>query len=113
MDLQMIAVRELWKSLVRFSLIPVGDGCDIVHEREVSAAALPSEGLNLDTQVALEADGVGDVPAVHAKALLRLVQAVRANDLRQAGIGSGKFFVLLLLTILEIIRPAEVVFGAG
>src|SRR5262249_26490170 len=86
----------------------------------------PAERLHRYAQIALEAHGIGDVPAVHAKALLRLVDAVGADHLRQAGIGRGEFEIARLRPAayagvgelpgharIEIIGAAKIILGAG
>ena len=41
-----------------------------------NALGAPSEGLNCDPQIFFETDGIHDMPAVHTKALLALVQPI-------------------------------------
>src|SRR6266436_9557423 len=64
-------------------------------------------------EVPVEADGIRDVPAVEAEALLRLVEPVRPQDQGQARVGSGELLVLLGLLVLEVVRAAEIVLGTG
>ena len=54
-------------------------------------AAAPAKGLHRHLQFLLEPDGIGDVPAVHAEALLNVVHAdfVAPNHLVQARAGCG------------------------
>ena len=62
----------------------------------------------------LEADGVGDVPAVEAEAGLGGVDAVGSDDLGEAGVGGGELAVAaLVLAEVEVVGAAEVVLGAG
>ena len=56
-------------------------------QREVSATGLPAEGLDLDTQIGGEMDGVQDMPAVETEALLALVEPVGADHLGHARYG--------------------------
>ena len=49
---------------------------NVVVQWAVSPTRLPAEGLDLDTQVVGEMDGVWDMPAVQTEALLALVEAV-------------------------------------
>ncbi len=61
----------------------------------------------------LEANGIGDVPAIHAEALLGPVDTIGLDDLVEPRIGCGERLVLSQGPILEVVRTAEVVFGAG
>ena len=78
---------------MRQLLIPIGDGGDVVLQRQVAAAGLPAQALDGHFEVVVEADRIGNVPAIEAEALLRIVHAVRADDLRHAGVGRGEFRV--------------------
>ena len=53
------------------------------------------------------------MPAVQAKAGIRLVAAVGAHDMRHTGVGGRELAVLLGGLVLEVVRAAEVVLGAG
>src|SRR5262245_27139891 len=113
LDLELVLRRQLWKRSVRLPLVPVDDRADVVLERKIAVARAPPQSLNRDLQVALEPDRVGDVPAVETEALLRLIEAVGTNDQRHPRVGSGELLVLLRLPVLEVVRAAEVVLGAG
>src|SRR5205807_9474449 len=105
-----------WEGRVRLGLVPEGGGGDVVLERQVAGLTVlghaPAEGLNGDAQVGLEADGVHNVPAVEAEALLALVEAIGLDHLRQAQVGGGEH-AILSLGVLEIPGAAKIVFGAG
>jgi hypothetical protein len=77
-----IFVGKRGKLRVRFGLIPERDRGDVVHQRQVSIAALPSQVLNGYAQITVEADGIGNMPAIQSKSLLRLVSPIRLDDLR-------------------------------
>jgi hypothetical protein len=57
-------------------------------KRQVRPIAAPPERLDRHAEVLAEPDGVHDVPAIQAEALLRLVEAVGARD-EQAGRASN------------------------
>src|SRR4051794_29656314 len=52
------------------------------------------------------------MPAVHAKSLLRIVQAVWPRHLVQTRVGSGKRLILVCLLVLEIVGPAKIILRA-
>ena len=64
---------------VGFGLEPVGCGGDVVLKGEIATAGAPAEGLDGDTEVLAESDGVRDVPAIHAEALVGLVDSALAR----------------------------------
>ncbi len=68
--------------------------------------AAPAQGLDRHPQILLEADRVGDMPAVHAKALLGAIDAVWPNHLVETGIGRGKLLILLGLFVFKVVRAA-------
>ena len=57
---------------VRLGLIPVGHRGDVVLQRQVRPVVLPTQRLDRHLHVLLEADRVGDVPAIEAETLRRL-----------------------------------------
>src|ERR1700739_586366 len=109
----MIFVRKLWERRVRLGLVPKGDRCNIVHQRQISLSALPPERLNSDAQIMIETDGVRYMPAIETEALLRLIKAVRLDDLRETGVGRSESVVLMCFLIFKIIGAVEVVFCTG
>ena len=108
---QVISIRQRRERTGGQGLVPIGDGGQVVLQREVAAAAAPAEGLDGDLEVALKADRVGDVPAVHAKARLRAIDAIGPDDLVQSAVGRAELLVLLGLRDLEVVRAAKVIFG--
>src|SRR5215218_8784609 len=112
-DFQLILGRQCGKRRVRLGLIPVRHRGDIVLQRQVATAGAPAERLDGDTKVLFEADRVDDVPPVQPESLLRVVEAVGSHDERQARVGRAELLILLRLLVLEVVRPAEVVFGTG
>src|SRR5262245_31716151 len=63
-----------------FLLIPEDRRGDVILQRQVAPAGAPAQRLDRHPDVALEADRVHHVPAVHAEALLAAVQPIRAQD---------------------------------
>lgn len=98
---------------MRILLVPVGDGGHFAIELLVESAFFPAERLDGDLQVFLEADGVGDVPAVESELLVGFIDLVRRQYLREAGVGRGEGLIFVEVVVFEIVRAAEIVFGAG
>src|SRR5690606_2267377 len=82
---QSLTVRQFRERRVRFTLIPKGNRYDVRLLREVAAMS-PAQILNRDLQVPVETNRILYVPAIHAKALLRPIHPIGANNLVQAGI---------------------------
>src|SRR5437868_12806056 len=74
--LQIILVRQLGEFCSRQRLIPERDRRHVILLRQIAPAAAPTERLNGDAQVFLEAHRVHDVPAVESEARLRSRQSV-------------------------------------
>ena len=51
---------------MRFPLVPVCNGSNVIRQRLIGAVWPPSEGLYSDAKVTLEADWIHNVPAVQA-----------------------------------------------
>jgi hypothetical protein len=78
---QRVDVRELRSLGVRPVKVEQRRRGDVVVQWEISAARLPSEGLDLDAQVVGEVDGIQNVPTIETETLLALVEAVRLDHL--------------------------------
>lgn len=111
--LEIIAIRQGGEGCGGQALIPVGDRGDVVLEGQVATATAPAQCLNGHLQIFAEADGVGDVPAIHAKALLRTIDTVRADHLVQTGVGRAEFLILFGLFVFKIVGTAEIILGAS
>src|SRR6266478_9042099 len=110
--LQFVLRWKLGKLLVRLHLIPKSDGGEVVLQRQVAAARLPAQGLNRYFQILLESNRIHDVPPIQAKPLLRIVEAVWPDDLRQPAVGRAELGVMALAVRpagVEVIRTAKVV----
>src|SRR5580704_3312021 len=59
-DLELVAVGQRRIRRVRTQLVPEGDRGDVVLQRKVAAARLPTQSLNGDLQVPLEPHRVGE-----------------------------------------------------
>ena len=79
--------------------------------RLMQRAGAPAQRLYRHAQVLFKADWVGDMPAVHAEALLALVEAVRLDHLWQAQIGRG-IGAVFAIEIAKAPGAAEIVLGA-
>ena len=86
-NLQEILAGQFRERGVRLALVPEGHRGDVILHRQVPAPFAPAQCLDRHPQVLFEADGVHDVPAVHAEALLAAIQAIRFDHLAQAGVG--------------------------
>src|SRR4051794_8164952 len=90
-DLQVVQAWQRREGRVRLSLVPEGGRCDVILQRQIAhlpvQARAPAKRLDRHPQVPLEADGVHDMPAIHAEALLAHVETVRLDYLREAEIG--------------------------
>src|SRR5437868_13906719 len=64
---QPIYIRQWHIWHVWLTLIPECNRGDIVLQWQIATATAPAEGLNGHTQVFLEANGVHDVPTIHAE----------------------------------------------
>ena len=89
MQFQFVAAGKFGEFFVRLGLIPKRHGRDVVLQRQIAPARLPAEVLNGDFEIVLETNRVGNVPAIEAETLLRIIQAIRPDDLRQAGSKDG------------------------
>src|SRR6185437_14500027 len=97
------------------ALIPEGnrrDGLVNGPIDPVGADRLPTQALNRDPQIRLEPHRIGDVPAIKAEAGITF-PVFGAQDLHQAGIGTGKRLILVAERADEVVGAVEVVFGAG
>src|SRR5208282_3186363 len=57
---------------------------------------------------------IRDMPAVHSKSLLRRVQPVGPNHLRQSRVGRRELAIAaVFLSHVEVVRAAEIILGAG
>src|SRR5271154_2684485 len=83
MPFQFVTAGEFGEFFMRLGLVPESHGCNVILQREVTPARLPAEILNSDFEIVLEADGVGNVPAIKAEAPLQIGPSVRLNDLGQ------------------------------
>lgn len=108
-DFQLVFRRERRERRGRKRLIPVGDRGNVVFERQIAAAVAPAECLNRHAQIALKADRVGDVPAVHAEALVGVIQPVRRADIGEAGVRRRKGLVAVRILILKVVGAAEII----
>ena len=88
---------------MRLGLVPECHRRNIVLQRQITATRSPAQSLDGHFEIFVKPDGIHDVPTVKPEALLRLVQAIRTNDLRQAGIGSCEFLVTMGFLIFEIV----------
>src|SRR5215469_3210224 len=98
---------------MRFDLIPISYGRHVVLQGKVGPIFSPAQILNGHPQVAFKSNGINNVPAIETKPLLRLVESIRFDYLRQPRIWSGELLVLFLLLVFKIVRTVEVVLGAG
>src|SRR5690348_5150088 len=123
-DFEIIAVGKRWELRSRQRLVPESDRGDIVLQRQILAILVraPTEGLNRHSKVALEANGIGDVPAIHPEALLRAINSVGADHLRQSRVRRGEFNIrrftaqaegLVDAAGIEVVSAAEIILGAG
>src|SRR5262245_15877047 len=109
---QIIILRQFRERGGGEGLIPERDAGDVVLEGEIAAVAAPAEGLDRHLKIGLEADRVGDVPAIQPETHVALVVVLGADDLGQAGVGAGEFLVLLGDRILEVVAAAAIILGA-
>src|SRR5579859_164355 len=116
---QIVAIRQGRERGGGQGLVPIGDRGDVVLQGQVAAVLVgaPAEGLDGDAEIGREADRVHDVPAVQAEALLRAVDAVGPDHLRQAGVGGGELHVFAFTVALddagvEVVGAAEIVLRA-
>src|SRR5271157_5492042 len=105
---------------MRQCLIPESHGGDVVLQWEVPTLPVgpPAERLYRHTQVRFEADWVHDVPAIHAEALLRLVDSVGPDHLREARIRGREWrispgILRFVVADVEIVGAAKVIFRPG
>src|SRR5262245_31997908 len=100
-------------------LIPERDTGEVILQGKITLVAAPAEGLDGDAKILVEADRVGDMPAVETKAGLREVDAVGPDHLGHARIRRGVLLVLKALALANIpralvhqiaIRAAEIIF---
>src|SRR5689334_21501508 len=110
-DLQLVSIWQWRKWSCRQSLIPVGNGGDIIPQGQVPAFAPPPQRLDGDLHVTFKTDGVRNVPAVHPEARLRAVVTIGTDDLRKTGVGGRERHVapIVLRAGVKIVRPAEIV----
>ena len=96
-QLAVIAIRQLRKVKTLLRLIPVCDRRDIILKREVPRffprLRAPTERLNRHSQVGIESNRVGNMPAVHRKPMLRKVLRIGLCRIK-AGIRGRKILVL-------------------
>ncbi len=67
-------------------------------------------------KVLVKTNGIGDVPAIEAKALAGFVNLVRRQHLRQASVGGGEGIVMAFAigaARFKIVGAAEIIFRAG
>src|SRR5208282_5673417 len=117
-DPQIVGRWQRRKLCRRDCLVPVRNRRDIVLQRQelraLARIARPSERLDSHPQVAREPDWIRDMPAVHSKSLLRRVQPVGPNHLRQSRVGRRELAIAaVFLAHVEVVRAAEVILGAG
>jgi len=101
-------------------LVPEYDRRDIILQWQIAATASPPERLDGYLQILLEPDGIGDMPSIESEALRCIIQSIATDHLVEPTIWSREFGVpayhctrIILLTRLEIIGAAEIVFGSG
>src|SRR5687767_2551274 len=85
-DFQIIPIRQCRKWCGGQCLIPVSDGCDVILQGQITPAAAPAESLDSNAQILLEANRIGDVPAIEAETRLRIVETIGPDNLRQPGV---------------------------
>src|SRR6185369_13006122 len=111
-DFQQVAAPQRRQGKRRQVLIPIRHGREVVTQWQETVLAAPAEHLAGHADVAREAHGIDEVPAIEAETLVRLVEAVGPDDLRHAGVGRVVFLVAFLLQVFETIRAAEIILGA-
>jgi len=99
MPINLFGGRQRGKFLVRFFLIPKGDGRHLAIQGRKQTALLPTERLDRHPQVMMKMNGIRDMPAIKTETLAGLVSPVARDYLSQAGIwrGKGLIFVRLLV----------------
>ena len=95
---------------MRFGLVPVSDRGEIILQGQITAFALPAQRLDGYFQVFFKANGIGNMPAVLAEAVL--VFDTIKTGVRGTEIGVN-IFALRAWSLLVAIRAAEIIFLAG
>src|SRR5882672_1667915 len=119
-DFQVFAARERRKRGGRQGLIPVRNGGNVILQRQVLPlrrnAGAPAQSLNRHAELLIKADGIHDVPAIHAESGLRFIYAVGSDHLDESSVGRREFPVAAGMFLfqhadIKVVGSAEVILG--
>ena len=110
-NFQAVGIWQRRDFFCRERLVPICDRSNVILKRKVAPALAPPQGLDGYPQIFIETDGIGNMPAIERKALLRLVKAVRPNDTGKPRIRGTELCIMPLY--VKIIGAAEIVLGTG